>query len=315
MSKSLNEIYKELNELRKLEDSQENYNNIISKSKLAKQMIDNNKAFIIEGTEEDLSKYIESINKAQRTAESKLINNLDNKVEESLSNLFKDYLNAIELENKDGFIKHDVIMKIEVNKGYSLALDLLLKKISKDSDINVFQKYGFDEDEEQLRIVFMTMTSKNFIKVASLIKEEKSGVNFMPQVSMLCVDTKKRNKEEHNEALLSRMVNYDDRENLPYIAERVGYFSNRERFNWYTDNYEKFLKTNFINSYNISRALHNEKLLKSGNDPENYILSFKNIEFIDQKEGYRKVSFNPFTDIECNNINKKDNTIKREYKI
>jgi len=304
MTKSLKEVYIELNNLRELEEAQENYNILIKKSKAAKELINNNRCFFIEGTEDHLSNYVNEITKQQKKAELNLVYGIEQKVENSLESLFKDYMKAIESENKDGFIKHDVIMKIEIDKGYSLHLELLLKKINKNVDVNFFNKFGFEANEEEKRVVFLTMTGKDFIKVAELIKKEKekTGVNFMPEASMLCVDTKKRTREEHNEALLSRMENYDDREYLPYIAERVGYFSHKQKFNWYTDNFEDFLKTNFVNSYKYSKALHNERLLNNGHDPENYIVSFKTVEYENPIEGYKKVSYNLFTEIEKERI-------------
>ncbi len=316
MTKSLIEIYEDLNNLKKLEDEKESNQTIVRKSKTAKELIDNNRAFHIEGAEEFLKKYIEEVTKLEQKAKSALLHGVENKIGDKLDILFKEYMSAIQSENKEGFIKHDVIMKIEVDKGYSLHLDLLTKKINKYENVNIFNKFGFNENESETRVIFLTMTGTDFIKIGALVKEEKekTGVNFMPEVSMLCVDTKQRTKSEHNADLLSRMENYDDREYLPYIGEKVGYFSHKQKFNWYLDNFEEFVKSNFIKSYEYSRAFHNESLLKNGTSVDNYVISFKNIEHGNPTVGFKEVPYNPLTEVEVLEQSRKNSNIQSKTK-
>lgn len=280
-NKSLKEVYQELYELMKQDKFQDDIEVQLYNLKESKRILNENKCFSSIDTAGMVQKHIEHIDKLVVEKKALVNENFKKECEDKLSLLFEDYLKAIKADNKDGFIKHDVIMELNVHKGYDSHLQRMLEYISLKAPINIART---KENEEGLRKVLITMTSLDFIELHPFIQKKMADNYTKFEVRLMYAEIKQRTAEEHRE-LLNKSENIDVRD-----GKFISYFLNNDKFNMEYSKAREFIKERFIENYRNSFLIHNKI--------ENFEIHL-NINYqykvADKTDGR---IYNPFTDLE-----------------
>lgn len=276
-NKTLKEIYEELYLLMKQEKIQDDLKKDLRILKEAKKMLNEKECFSLVETAGMVQKHIDHINNIMKEKESLVNNDFKKESEEKLSSLFEDYLKAVKSENKNGLIKHDIIMTMEVEKGYEEHLERMLQYISLKSPINIARK----EQNEAL----ITMTSLDFINTFPFIQKNMADNNTKFEVRTIYPDIKQRTISEHN-ALLNQSEDMHVKDGV-----HIGYFLNNDRFNMLYSKPKDFIKERFLENYHNAFIIHN-KLIELGST--DLYISYK-YKFSDQSDNR---VYNPFTEFE-----------------
>ena len=292
-NKTLKEIYEELYALMKKEKIQDDLKKDLRNLKEAKKFLNEKECFGLLETAGMVQKHIEHINSVI-TEKNILVNdNFKKESEQKLSTLFEEYLKAVKSENKDGLIKHDIIITMEVEKGYEEHLERMLQYISFKSPINIARK---DTNE-----ILITMTSMDFINEFSYIQKKMTDNNTKFEVRTIYPDMKQRTVPEHND-LLKQSDNM-------YVTDGkyVGYFLNNDRFNMLHSKPKDFIKERFLENYHNAFIIHNK--LNQLDNSELYI-SYQ-YKVADKSDGR---IYNPFTEFEYQEKQSQQNNLANKNK-
>lgn len=290
-NKSLKEVYQELYELMKQDKFQDDIEVQLYNLKESKRILNENKCFSSIDTAGIVQKHIEHIDKLVVEKKALVNEKFKKECEDKLSLLFEDYLKAIKAENKEVFIKHDVIMELYVHKGYDPHLERMLDYMSLKAPINIVRS---KEKEDGLRKVLITMTSLDFIELQPFIQKKMENNYTKFEVRLMYPDMKQRTVEEHNE-LLNKSENIDVRD-----GKFVSYFLNNDKFDIEYSKAREFIKERFIGNYRTSFLINNKI--------ENFEM-YLNINYqykvADKTDGR---IYNPFTDLEYREKQSLENT-------
>lgn len=290
-NKILKEVYQELYELMKEDKFQDDIEVQLYNLKESKRILNENKCFSSIDTAGIVQKHIEHIDKLVVEKKTLVNENFKKECEDKLSLLFEDYLKAIKLENKDGFVKHDIIIELNVKKGYDSHLERMLDYISLKAPINIVRT---KENEEGLRKALVTMTSLDFIELHPFIQKKMENNYTKCEVRLMYPDMKQRTVEEHNE-LLNKSENIDVRD-----GKFVSYFLNNDKFDIEYSKAREFIKERFIGNYRTSFLINNK--IESF---EMYLNINYQYKVADKTDGR---IYNPFTDLEYREKQSLENT-------
>lgn len=296
-NKTLKEVYEELYAMMKQEKLQDDTKGDLYKLRESKNILNNNKCFSLIDTAAIVQKHIDHIDKLIVEKKSIINQNFQDELKDKLSVLFEDYLKAVKAENKDGFLKHDIIMELSVRKGYDSHLQRMLDYISLKSPVNVVRK---KENEDGLRKVLITMTSSDFIELQPFIQKKMEDNHTKFEMRTMYPDLKQRTIQEHNE-LLSKSETIDIRE-----GRLVSYFLNNDMFNMEYSNPKEFIGKRFFENYTNSFLIHN----KLNQDGVNLYINYQ-YTVADKTDGR---IYNPFTEFEYKEKQSTQNTIVNKNK-
>lgn len=301
-NKKLKDIYEELYNLMKEEVKQNSLNHDLSNLEHAKEIFKKNSCFELEEIKNLVDKNIETINKLIEEKNKLVEKDFKKILESKLNNLFEDYIEAVHHENKDGLIKHDIIIEMSSSKGYSIHIKNMLNYISAKSNVNLVREELYN-DSSDIKKIYLTMTSKDFINIHPFVQQKMKDNKTNFEVRSIYPDIKNRTLEDHNNLLNQNNQGFLS---LQMMGAFIGYFSNQTPFDM-RSSAKKFIKECFVEAYEYSFLLNqNKKNLPYLNYLSQDIMSV--YAFSDNRK------YNPFTEWEYKENQSQENTFENKPK-